>query len=334
MTAVRAFARSQAIIPLSLVAWLVYTAVTYPVLFAAFGLLGIAHGAMYALIGLGFGTTYNIGRFINFSHGDVFMVGAVASVWLTSRVLRADSVDTRGILAVAAGVALAALVCAALSCTAERLVFRRLLGAAPFIAVVASVGVALMLQNLGIKWNGSGTRKFDPVVPDIGLYTQLDTVIPHVVGTLVISVPALAVAALVLLRTRFGRAIRAVSDDPDAARLMGINLPRTIVAAFGLAGACAGVAGAVYAQEYHAVSYAIGLKVGLVAYASAIIGGVGRVAGTIAGGLLIGVVESLNAWLPSGLGHRWSQTVIFSVMILMLVYKPQGLLGTKVVERT
>lgn len=324
---------ARRLIPIALIAWLVYSAVKYPILFVTFGMLGLAHGAMYALIGLGFATTYNIGRFINFSHGDVFMIGAVSSTWLCVTVLEAVSPEWQNVPSLLVSILLAVVVCAALSLAAEVLVFSRLRGSVTFVAVVASVGVALMLQNLAIKWNGSGPKKFRSVIPEVGIYTEIHTVYPHVLATLAISVPTLIIAVLFLTKSQFGRAIRAVSDDPDAARLMGIDVTRMIRIAFIFAGVCAGVAGAIYAQEYRVVSYAIGLKIGLIAYASAIIGGVSRVSGTIFGGLLIGLIESLNAWLPSGLSYKWNQTVIFSVMILMLIYKPQGIMGSRTTER-
>lgn len=324
----------RSLIPIGFVAWLGYAAATSPALFASFGLVGLAHGAIYALIGVGFGITYTIGRFINFSHGDVFMIGAVGSVWLAIDVLDAKRLNQHGLAALAAAIVLAAVTSAGVSCASEALVYRRLRGSTTFVAVVASVGVALILQNIGIKWNGSARKSFPSLIPEAGLYTQPGTVVAHAAATLAISLPALALAMWAVQRTATGRALRAVSDDPDAAAMMGINVSRTIMVGFAAAGACAGVAGALYAQEFHAVSYGIGMKVGLVAYASAVIGGVGRTLGTVVGGLTIGVVESLNAWLPAGLGPHWGQSVIFSVMILMLVYKPEGLLGTPSTART
>jgi branched-chain amino acid transport system permease protein len=320
-------------IPIAVLLWLGYSAFTYPVLFASFALLGVAHGAIYALIGLGFALTYQLGRFINFSHGDVFMLGAVAAAWLCVDVFHATEFGLRGLLVVLASAGFAAIIGAGLSCASEMLVFRRLRAATSMVAVVASVGVALIWQNVGIKWNGSPPKKFAPVLPPVDLYINVQSVAVHVAWSLAFSLPAIALAMMIISKTSLGRAMRAVSDDVDAACLLGINVSRVVLAAFCLAGACAGIAGAVYAQEFHAVSYGMGMKVGLVAYASAIIGGVGRAAGAIAGGFMLGVVESVNNWVPSGLGVRWGSTVIFSVMILMLVYKPEGILGTPTVER-
>ena len=201
------------------------------------------------------------------------------------------------------------------------------------VPVVASVGLALVLQNIGIKWNGSGTRKFEPLIEPVDGMSTLADVLPHVAQSLALSVPLLAFAVAVLAKTTWGRSLQAASDDPDGAALMGVDVRRTVLLAFAFAGACAGAAGAAYAQEFHAVGYGIGMKVGLIAYAAAIIGGMGRTAGTVAGGLLIGFIESINHLKPAALGSNWNQTVIFSVMILMLVYKPEGLLGVKSAER-
>lgn len=321
------------LIPYSALVWIVVIVKTYPVFSLTYALIGISHGAIYSLIGLGFATIYRIGRFINFAHGDVFMLGAVAGTWLGVRVLHAQRADPRGVLAVAAAVVFAMVVCAGVSVGTELLVFQRLRTATTLVPVVASVGVALILENVGIKWNGSGSRKFIPVVSHPRDIDSIWGVLLHVLASLSMSLPPLILAIVILSRTRWGRTLQAASDDPDAARLMGVDVNRTRVWAFGLAGACAGAAGVAYAQEYYQVSYTIGMQVGLISYAAAIIGGVGRTAGTVLGGLLIGVVEQLNYLKPAALGSNWSQTVIFSVMILVIVYRPLGLLGGSAPER-
>lgn len=325
--------RLRGAIPLGLLAWLAHIAWTYPVFTVTYGLVGVVHGCIYALIGVGFATVYRVGRFINFAHGDVFMLGSVAAVWLGSRVVSPGLASASPVLVLAATALFAVVVGACVSAACQMLVFGRLQTAPTLVAVVASVGVALVLQNIGIKWNGSGTRKFTPLIEPAQTLSSLGGVLPHVVASLALSLPLLAAAVFLASRTQWGRALQAASDDPDAARLMGINVARTVLLAFVFAGACAGAAGVAFAQEFHAVSYSTGMKVGLVAYASAIIGGVGRTAGTVVGGFLIGVVESLNNLKPAALGSNWSQTVIFSVMILMLVYKPEGLLGHASDER-
>ena len=183
-----------------------------------------------------------------------------------------------------------------------------------------------------MKMNGSGPKKIHSVVPEFLYYSTPGPAIIRMMIILALTLPIIIGAVFYIDRSRNGRAIKAVADDIEIAPLMGINIDRITIWSFAIAGACAGAAGLMYAQEARVVSFQIGMKIGLIGYASAIIGGVGRIQGAALGGFFIGLVQSLIGWMPNGLGGQWDQTVIFSTLILMLVYKPEGLWGMRKVR--
>lgn len=313
----------------ALVIWVGSSAVADPPLFMANTALGISNGAVYSLIAIGFALIYNISQLIDFAHGDVFMFSAVIGTIVLVDVGGAESSSLRnwGWFAIAYAVAIA--VGTLVSVLTDRLVFRRLRAAPTLTPLVASIGVALVLQNVGLKFNGSGPKKIHSVIPEFLYYSTPGPAIERMAIILALTLPVILGAVFFIDRSRNGRAIKAVADDIEIAPLMGINVDRITVWAFAIAGACAGAAGLMYAQEARVISFQIGMKIGLIGYAAAIIGGVGRIQGAALGGFFIGLVQSLIGWMPGGLGGQWDQTVIFSTLILMLVYKPQGLWGIK-----
>lgn len=313
----------------ALVIWVGSSAVADPSLFVANTALGISNGAVYSLIAIGFASIYNISQLIDFAHGDVFMFSAVIGTVVLVDIGGAESSTFRnwGWFAVAYVVAI--VVGTIVSVATDRIVFRRLRTAPTLAPLVASIGVALVLQNIGLKFNGSGPKKIHSVIPEFLYYSTPGPALVRMAIILALTLPIILTAVFYIERSRNGRAIKAVADDIKVAPLMGINVDRVTVWAFAIAGACAGAAGLMYAQEARVVSFQIGMKIGLIGYAAAIIGGVGRIQGAALGGFFIGLVQSLIGWMPNGLGGQWDQTIIFSTLILMLVYKPEGLWGLK-----
>ena len=193
--------------------------------------------------------------------------------------------------------------------------------------------MSFVLQFIGLKWNGSGQKGWVPVLPrtsiDVaGVVIKLNTLI-----ILALMLPLLVGLTYLVTKTRQGKAMRATAEDQDAARLMGIDVNRTISFTFILGGALAGVAGLMYHQMIATTSYNLGFRLGLIAFTAAVLGGIGNLSGAVLGGVLIGLISELNAGLPYGFGMRWGQSVVFVILILLMVFKPEGLLGKPTTEK-
>jgi branched-chain amino acid transport system permease protein len=321
------FERATWIIPVWFILWLSYSAIKYPYFFATFSLVGISKGAIYALIALGFGLIYRTTGLINLAHGEVFMFGSVVSALLLVDYLGATSSTARNWIWLVSIFFLAMAISSLLSLSTELVVFKRLRKVNVLAPLIASLGVALIIQNAALKINGSGPKKFSSITPEPLPFTSFSSALERASIVLLFAIPVIVTFSYLATRSKNGLAIKAVSGSYEVAKLMGINVDRTIARTYLIAGATAGAAGVIYSQHFRISSYSIGVQVGLIAYAAAIIGGVGSIRGTIFGGFFVGIIEALSNGVPSGLGYRWSETAIYSVFILMLVYRPQGILG-------
>jgi branched-chain amino acid transport system permease protein len=285
---------------------------------------GLSLGAIYALIALGYTMVYGVLRFINFAHSDVFMVGAFVGYYL-GRLVPAGTVW--GGLVVLVG-AMAA--CAVLGMTIERLAYRPLRGGPTLNVLITAIGVSLLLEYSGQVFFGAAPRSFPPVVPSARLS----------LGGLVISsdqlVVILGTAALmwglrlVVLRTKIGMAMRAVSLNPQAARLVGVNNDIVISFTFGLGSALAGAGGVLYAINYPSIDPLMGVMPGLKAFVCAVLGGIGNIPGAALGGLILGTTETFVG------GSSWStykDAIAFAVLIVILLVRPGGLLGRPTIEK-
>ena len=313
-------------IPTGLGLWLILNAFAHPKLFLTMSLLGLSNGMIYALVGMGFALIYEISKVLNFAHGDIFMLGAVGSTWLLVDVIGAQSPTFSNWLFLAGVILLALAFGAMVGALMEKVIFERLLETNVLTPLIASIGLSFILQNLGLKWNGSGKKKFETVFPDSSPYIDFESVLSRTPLVSGLAVPILLFAILLMKYLPFGRAIRASSEDPKAAQLCGVNVKQATTFAYALAGALASAGGVIYAQESAVVNYDLGRTIGLVALASAIIGGIGTLGGAIVGGISVGLIESLSIGLPAGLGGRWSHSAIFGVLIVVLVYRPEGLI--------
>jgi branched-chain amino acid transport system permease protein len=293
---------------------------------------GLSNGAIWALIAIGYTLVYGIIELINFAHGDVFMIGSFTAVGLYSTLGLGGNTGT---VALIFGLLLVMLVSMAVSGSLnvliERVAYRPLRTAPKLAPLITAVGFSFILQNVGLLWRGGS-----PVgVTD--LIHQNDGVI-HISGVVIQRSDILAVAVMVPLvitlawfitRTRPGRAMRATAQDPEAARLMGINVNNTISLTFMLGGALAGAAGLVYALYETNVWYFQGFRAGLIAFTAAVMGGIGNVRGAVLGGLLIGLVQQIS---DSRIGTQWTEAVVFGYLILVMVLRPRGLLGEETRE--
>jgi branched-chain amino acid transport system permease protein len=304
-----------------------------PTQFFSVAVTGLSNGALYALIALGYTLVYGIIELINFAHGDLFALGAIFSYFVLTAALGAEGASPRNWGLLALTLLLAMTFCGALNVLIERLAYRRLRDAPKLAPLITAVGVSFILQFVCLKWNGSAPRNFTTVVPR----TTIDlagVVIPMrallVVG---LTIPLLFVLVFLVNKTRQGRAMRATAQDKDAARLMGIDVNRTISFTFALGGAMAGAAGLMFAQSVGTVAYNLGFQLGLIAFTSAVLGGVGNLNGAVLGGFLIGLIQGFNDGLAFAPGQKWSQTMVFTILILLMVYRPAGLLGKATMEK-
>jgi branched-chain amino acid transport system permease protein len=223
--------------------------------------------------------------------------------------------------------------CATINVAIERFAYRRLRRAPKLAPLITAVGVSFILQFVGMRWNGSGPKTWNSVLPSgefviSGVHIQYTTIFSFAV-----TIPLLALMTYIVTKTRRGKAMRATAQDADAARLMGIDVNKTIAFTFALGGALAGAAGLLFQQTRGVTNYNLGYQLGLIAFTSAVLGGIGNLSGAVLGAILIGLVQGLNDGLPIGLGQQWSQTVVFSILILLMTFRPTGLLGKPMIEK-
>jgi ABC-type Mn2+/Zn2+ transport system ATPase subunit len=214
-----------------------------------------------------------------------------------------------------------------------KLVFRQLRGGPRLTSLIAAVGLSFMFQWLGLQINGSGQRIWPTVIPNGGFAVGSLTVAYSTLVVTGITLPLLMLLTWFVTKTRHGQAMRATSQDMGAAELMGINVNRTIGVTFALGGALAGAAGLLYFATFGNTNYLDGYQFGLIAFTAAVLGGVGNLPGAVLGGFLIGLLQSFNDGFTYAIGQQWSQSVVFAVLILVLVFRPQGLLGERPEER-
>ena len=316
-----------------LAAWLVANLRAAPQQFADVAVAGLRVGALYALIALGYTLIYGIIGLINIAHGDLFMLGSVFSSMLLGSWLAAESSDLRSwmLMLVVLPVVMAAT--AVISVGTERLAYRRLREAPRLAALVTAVGFSFIFQWFGLRLNGSGQRIWPTIIPHGGLVIGPVTIAWSTLVVTAVTLPLLVGLSLVVQRTRYGKAMRATAQDRDTARLMGIDVDRTIMFTFAVGGALAGAAGLLYFESFGNTNYSDGFQFGLIAFTAAVLGGVGNLPGAVLGGFLIGLIQAFNDGLPYGLGQAWSQSVVFGVLILLMVFRPEGILGTSTVDK-
>jgi branched-chain amino acid transport system permease protein len=228
---------------------------------------------------------------------------------------------------------LAMVFCAAINVAIEFFAYRRLRHAPKLAPLITAVGMSFILQNIGLQWNGSQQRQWHPAMPGGHLRLGGVTIGYDVIIDTIVTAVLLLIMTGIVTKTRAGKAMRATAQDQDAARLMGINVNRIISFTFAVGGALAGAAGLLYQQTIGTTSYNIGFQLGLIAFTSAVLGGIGNLTGAVLGGLIIGLIQGLNDGGPHGFGQQWSQSVVFVILIAVMVFKPTGILGKNVGEK-
>lgn len=324
---------SGALILLVVAVWIGYNLINYPAQFLTVALNGLRNGALYALIALGYTMVYGIIQLINFAHGDLFMLGTLMSAFTITTVLGQSAPGLAGTGAFVVGLLVTMTFCGSINVGIERFAYRRLRKAPKLAPLITAVGMSFVLQFIGLHWNGSAPRQWQTVLPKTQYEWNGVTVDIKTLIIFAVAIPLLLALTWLVTKTRQGKAMRATAQDQDAARLMGINVDRTISFTFAVGGALAGAAGLIYQQVVGTTGYNLGYQLGLIAFTSAVLGGIGNLTGAVLGGLLIGLIQGLNDGLPLGLGQQWSQSVVFTILILLMVFKPAGLLGKNVTEK-
>ena len=297
---------------------------------------GLSQGSMYGLIALGYSMVYGVLGFINFAHGEVFMVGAMTGMITANKLFDSGAWENNFILSLLFIVVLAILVSTLTAVVMERVAYRPLRGAPRLIPLITSIGVSFFIQNVSVVLLGPGAKSY-PDLPDWWTETQsiwfLDI---QRTRLLVVVVAAVSMAALWYLveRTKTGKAMRAVAEDKEIASLMGINVNRTIVTTFAVGGAMAGVAGILWGVMFRSVIHTTGFLPGIKAFSAAVVGGIGNLGGAMAGGLTLGSAEAVAPLVilePLGVDgvSQLRDAVAFAMLILVLLVKPTGLFGER-----
>ena len=283
---------------------------------------GISLGSVYAIIALGYSMVYGIAKMLNFAHGDVIMVGAFMSFSTTQYWGMSPMVS----------VLISVVVCTLLGMTIERLAYKPLRKATSLAVLITAIGMSYLLQNLALLIWGANPKSFSSVV-SIGTLSLFDGQL-RITGETVVTVLANLVIMIALTlftgKTKMGKAMRAVSEDRGAAELMGINVNATISMTFAIGSGLAAIAGVLLCSAYPVLMPTTGSMPGIKAFTAAVFGGIGSIPGALIGGILLGVIEILGkAYVSTELGDA----LVFAVLIIVLLVKPTGLLGTKVHEK-
>ena len=319
-----------------------------PSRFTEVTLIGFTNGSIYALVALGYTLVYGIIELINFAHGDNFMLGSfqtesivrdgsfqlpllfgVVSIPLGTAAVAASS-DWERAYAVGMALVTAMLFCMVINVTIERIGYKPLRNQPRLAPLITAIGFSFILQNIGLAWKKAGPIPVPDILPDGNVfdwrgvdYSYKDFMV------VAITIPLLIVLSWLVRSTKQGKAMRATAQDREASAIMGINVNRTISFTFALAGGLAGAAGVIYALYIGTTTYQLGFRLGLFAFTAAVLGGIGNLSGAVLGGILLGMIAAYN----DGFGDaRWTTTIIFSILVLILVFRPSGLLGERTPE--
>ncbi len=299
---------------------------------------GVAQGSVYALIALGYTMVYGVLRFINFAHGEVFMSGMMVGFFVADGLNKAGLWNDQPVLSLLILMMVTMATSTSIAVILERVAYRPLRGAPRLIPLITSIGASFTLQYLIRGLFGAGTKSFPPMEATRGTWTILGLPILKT-QAIVIGAAIVVMAGLYFFveKTKTGRAMRAVAEDPETAALMGINVDRTIVKVFAVGGAMAGVAGALWTLVFPTINFFSGFFPGIKAFTAAVLGGIGNIVGAMMGGVSLGLFESVGPSLVlGGYGvpafNQLRDVVAFSALVLVLIFRPTGILGERLAQ--
>ncbi|HVE42164.1 MAG TPA: branched-chain amino acid ABC transporter permease [Planctomycetota bacterium] len=292
---------------------------------------GLTTGTLFALIAIGYTMVYGIIELINFAHGDLFMLGAFLALTIVS----ALGLEHMGPAGATGGIVLTFVLCMAfcalLNFLQDRIIYRPIRNAPKLTPLVSAIGVSFVFMGIGQIWKGVADINFPDVIPNKNLlgtdslrFTAKDLLV------ILVTTPLMAGLTVFVRFTKLGKAMRATAQNPTAARLMGIDVDRVIGWTFAIGGLLAGAASVIYGLTINTVSFQMGYQNGLYAFTAAVLGGIGNLPGAMLGGIVIGLVRSLGSQY---VGEQWTSALVFAILILLLVFRPSGLLGTRTREK-
>jgi branched-chain amino acid transport system permease protein len=293
---------------------------------------GLSNGSIWALVAIGYTLVYGIVELINFAHGEVFMLGSFVSAGFFGTI---GLTATTGIPGLVVGLLLTLLVTmiaqGALNVMIERVAYRPLRNAPKLAPLITAVGFSFILQNVGLLWRGGSQQGIDDLIDSQKELVDLVgvSITNGDVLAIAVTIPLVLMMTTFIARSRLGKAMRATAQDPDAARLMGINVDTTISATFLIGGMLAGAAGLIYALYQTTIWYFQGFTAGLIAFTAAVMGGIGNIRGAVLGGIIIGCIQQIS---DNRIGTEWTPAIVFAYLVLIMVFKPSGLLGEQTRE--
>jgi branched-chain amino acid transport system permease protein len=314
--------------------WLIVKFAEDPTRFLSVSVIGLTIGSTYALVALGYTLVYGILQLINFAHGDLFALSGLAAGTIVVSALGLDA-DSSVLLVIGGMLATLAITMpgfALVNAVIERVAYKPLRHAPRLAALITAVGVSFILQNVGLALYGPSFHSVPDFIPRTNAIEIGGVAIQwNKLAVFAVVVPLLVVLTWFVRSTRQGKSMRAVAQDPDAAAMLGIDVNRTISVTFVLAGGLAAAAGLVYLLQFN-MRYDTGFELGLVAFTAAVLGGIGNLSGAVLGALMIGLVQAYNEGLDGAPGGDWTRSIVFGILITVLVFRPEGLLGERTPE--
>jgi branched-chain amino acid transport system permease protein len=298
---------------------------------------GLVLGSMYALIALGYTMVYGVLNLINFAHGDVLMIGAMVGLTIIN-LLNVFLPDLPGMVKLLIAILGAIPVCMLVNVIIERVAYRRLRNAPRLAPLITAIGVSILLQTLAMIIWGRSPIPFPQVLPSDPIFIGDAVISPTQVTLLVMAALAMVSLALLVAKTKLGRAMRATAENPRIAGLMGVDTNKVVVATFAIGAALAAIAGVMWGANYSSAQFAMGFVPGLKAFSAAVLGGIGNIYGAMVGGILLGLIESFGAGyigdITGGvLGSNYQDIFAFIVLIIVLTVRPSGIMGERVADR-
>jgi branched-chain amino acid transport system permease protein len=299
-------------------------------------IIGLSNGLIFALVALGYTLVYGIIELINFAHGSVFMLGSMIALFLIATVFKITSATAPAqlVVEILLIIAVTMTVTATINVTIERVAYRPLRHAPKLAPLISAIGVDYVLQNVALLIAGPANKGVDPILPTnnllapLGITTVSVTLQQLFVGF--VTLPLLFALSWFVSKTRQGRSMRATAQDPDTAGLMGVDVNRTIALTFLIGGGLAGAAGVVQILFNNVTVWNLGFRFGLNSFTSAVLGGIGNLQGAVLGALILG---QINAFSDRYVSAQWTNAIVFAVLILVLVFKPTGILGQQLADR-
>ena len=316
-------------------AWLGYNLQDNPSTFFTIFLIGLQQGSVYALVALGYTLVYGILQLINFAHGDVFaLTGLFASSLITNHFHLSDTSSAIAIVFGLLAVFLIAMAFGAIvNSSIEFIAYRRLRNAPRLAVLITAVGMSFIVQNISLVVFDVNFRSVPPLISEGNVFTVGGVSLGwQTLFVVLVTIPVLIILTWLVKSTKQGKAMRATAQDPEASAMMGINVNRTISFTFLLAGGLAGIGAVLFLVQFN-VRYDTGFELGLIAFTAAVLGGIGNLSGAVLGAIIIGMIQAFNEgpflWAP---GSDWTRSIVFGILIAILVFRPEGLLGERTPE--